>query len=113
MKELERLARAVCRADGYDPDVSVNKYQQQIGAFGWPVVHGELTPQWALYVPVVQYTLTALIDGAEQVGGDFKAFTISVLNGAEAPGQTLDDPPPMPPRERSWRARYGLLPVPK
>jgi hypothetical protein len=109
MKELERIARELCIADGHDPNLWSLERADKSGAFGRTVLQGEPTRQWELYQHLVSEGIRSLIRGFESQGmeSSLERYALAVLKGVEIiadPGSGGGQGP--------QRAYYGMLTKP-
>jgi hypothetical protein len=109
MKELERIARELCIADGHDPNLWSLEHADKSGAFGRIVLHGEPQRQWELYQHLVSEGIRSLVRGFESqnMESSLERYALAVLKGVEivADANTGGGQGPQ-------RAYYGVLPRP-
>jgi hypothetical protein len=105
MNDLERIARLLCIADGFNPDDLLLPYPPAVGPRGLYVIRqDDLQACWHSYQNYVQATLDAVLAGADD--GDLRQIIEHVISGEEipdAPPDEMPDPAPV-----AWRLRYHL-----
>jgi hypothetical protein len=96
VKTIELIARSLCLADGFSPDLPVLKYHAPLGPRGHTVIEGNETVQaWMLYIDQAAL-VKANLDAAKTVENDEP--------------EEEEPPPEEPPSEipYDWRIKYGL-----
>jgi hypothetical protein len=103
--QIEKIARDLCIADGFDPDERVFPYNDfAIGVRGLAIVPQiEPAPQWTYYMNYVQATLDAVLGGHRE--GDLRDEIEAILAGKIVQIEEADIVPGPAP---DWRYKMGL-----
>lgn len=108
MTEIERIARALCHAEGFNPDAPCYYHPFEPGPKGNVMPPTGETPVacWLMYKFGVEIVVTMLREGVKP---ELQAAFDAILEGGVADDLKLEGvEPPTPPEPYDWRDRYNL-----